>query len=64
MEKKKKKKKKKLDNSDVALFATSEIFDVSSLERQKFLTWQTVPRQNCPIFFFFFFFKFQHFLVW
>jgi hypothetical protein len=42
-------KKKKKKNSDVAL-----------LPRQNFLTgtiltWQTVPRQNCPRFFFFFF---------
>jgi hypothetical protein len=38
----------------VVLFATSEFFDVSNLKRQKILTWQTVPRQNCPISFFFF----------
>jgi hypothetical protein len=43
-------------NSDMALFATSEIFDVPNLKLQKFLTWQIVPRQNCPPFFFFFFF--------
>jgi hypothetical protein len=56
-EKKKGKKKKSWDNSDVALFATSEFFDVSNLKRQKILTWQKVPRQNCPGFFFFFFFE-------
>jgi hypothetical protein len=55
LKEKKKGKKKYWDNSDVALFATSEFFDVSNLKRQKILTWQKVPRQNCPGFFFFFF---------
>jgi hypothetical protein len=57
LKEKKKEKKKSWDNSDVALFATSEFFDVSNLKRQKILTWQKVPRQNCPRIFFFFFLK-------
>jgi hypothetical protein len=48
--KKKKTKKKKIINT----VATSEFFDVSNLKRGTILTWQTVPRQNCPRFFFFF----------
>jgi hypothetical protein len=42
----------------MALFATSEFFDVSNSKRQKILTWQQCHVRIVPVFFFFFFFIF------
>jgi hypothetical protein len=50
------KKKKKVDNYDVALFATSEIFDVVTVKRQKILTFHCSQRQKSRFIFYLFIF--------